>query len=286
LRPAAGWLARRLMERGSDAVTAIAGDRSAVPPRRLRARVGAPGVTDYIEGGRAAALALDAALAPRSFGGFSAVLDFGCGPGRVIDHVADLSDRAPQPLGVEVPGPSGGPPRLVGVDVDAESIAWANAHARGAAFEATSARPPLPFADREFELIYSISVLSHLDPVAQDTWLAELVRILIPGGVALLSTHGPSAYAAFASGEVRTAWCDPQAFRAHESLRSDDILSVPYRQSRWSRGDLPGVEEGYGLTFHGPGYIRAHWSRFLDVEAILPRAISGWQDLVLASRPG
>jgi SAM-dependent methyltransferase len=270
-RPAAGWLRRRLVEFASDAGTTLAGDRGAVPPRRLRSRVGAPGVTEYLEGGRAAALELEAALAPQHLGDFASVLDFGCGPGRVLSHVRALVPDAR---------------RLVGVDVDPEAIAWAQAHSRRLTFAPSNARPPLPFGDAEFSLVYSISVLSHLDEAAQDAWLAELARVLVPGGVALLSIHGVSAHEAFRSGAVQTAWCDPRVFAASGPLGAGEIRAVPYRRSRWSRGDLPGVGEGYGLAFHGERYIREHWSRFLDVSAILPRAISGWQDLVVAHRPG
>ncbi len=272
LRPAAGWLARRLLEFASDAGAALGPPRGAVPPRRLRARVGAPRARDYVQGGRAAALELEAALAPRSLGEFASVLDFGCGPGRVLTHVAELS--------------GGSARRLVGVDVDGEAIAWAQGHGAQAVFRRSSADPPLPFAAGGFALIYSISVLSHLDESAQDAWLAELARLLASGGTALLSTHGSSAYEAFRTGAVATAWCDPRAFAAHGPLGPDEIFAVPYRASRWNRGDLPGVGDGYGLSFHGIDYIRGHWGRFLEVEAIRPRAVSDWQDLVVARPRG
>jgi SAM-dependent methyltransferase len=271
VKPAAGWLRRRLVASASDAGAALRGGRAdSLPPRRLRARVGAPGAEDYVAGGRVAAEVLADALAPHALGEFASVLDFGCGPGRVLPHLARLH-------------PS--PERLVGVDVDPQAIAWASTHLGGMAFELSDARPPLPFGDREFALVYSISVFSHLDEADQDAWLSELARVLRPGGVALLSTHGPSAYEAFRSGAVRTAWCDPGVFSAHGPLAPGEILAVPYRRNRWSAGDLPGVGEGYGLTFHGSDYLREHWStRGLEVDRILPRAISGWQDLIVMTR--
>ena len=278
LRPAAGWLARRLTERAADAADALTGRLGGprrhpeLPPRRLRARVGAPGAQAYLASGARAVSELERALGPDGFAGFATVLDFGCGPGRVLTHLAQRDlDR---------------PRRLLGVDVDAEAIAWAQAHLPGTGFTRSNALPPLDLADGACALVYSISVFSHLDESAQDAWLAELARILAPGGTALLSTHGPDAFAAFRSRTVRTAWCDPRAFTAHGPLAADAMVAVPYRQSRWSRGDLPGVGAGYGLAFHGPDYIRARWGAFLEVEAILPQAISGWQDLVVARGPG
>ncbi len=268
IRPAAGWLARRLAELADAAVATWRPRPDGVPPRRLRARVGAPGVAAFLEGGRTAAQDLAAAIAPRRLTAFGAVLDFGCGCGRVLGHLPELA-----------PGPA-----LAGVDVDAEAIAWAQEHLPGIDFRVSTARPPLPFADATFGLVYSISVFSHLSVGDQDAWLAELARVLAPGGLALLSTHGPSAYGAFRSGEVATAWCEPGAF-ARAPLPEAGRVTIPYRASRWSAGDLPGVGEGYGLSFHTPGYIREHWGRFLAIEAIHPQAISGWQDLVVARKP-
>jgi SAM-dependent methyltransferase len=267
IRPAVGWLARRAHDGADRVLRTLSPLPAGVPPRRLRARVGAPGVEEYVSGGAAAAAQLDRALAPRRMADFSAVLDFGCGPGRVLQHVAALD-------------PDG---RMVGVDVDAEAIAWASEHVEDLDFRASRALPRLPVSDEEFDLVYSISVFSHLDEPAQDAWLAELARVLAPGGAALLSTHGPTAFDAFRRQAVRTAWCAPGAFD-RGPLGDREVVSVPYRRNPWSRGDLPGVGEGYGLTFHGPGYLRERWGAFLEIDRIEPRAVSGWQDLVVARR--
>jgi SAM-dependent methyltransferase len=252
----------------ADGVAAALRPRAAgVPPRRLRTRVGAPSAREFAEGGEAAARQLAAALTPRDVREFGAVLDFGCGSGRVLVPFRQLNPAA----------------RLSGVDVDVEAITWAAGHIPAVAFRASEALPPLPFDQRAFDLIYSISVFSHLGELAQDAWLAELARVLPAGGTLLLSTHGQTAFEAFRSGAVHTAWCEPGAFD-RGPLAASELVSIPYRANRWSRGDLPGVGEGYGLTFHGEAYIREHWGRFLDVERILPQAVSGWQDLVVAKR--
>jgi SAM-dependent methyltransferase len=239
-----------------------------LPPRRLRARVGAPGAREFARGGAAAADALlDAAATALSdrFAGVGGLLDFGCGSGRVLGEMIRR----------------GVAERRVGVDVDVQAIAWARGHLSGARFLASAAQPPLPLGGERFDLIYSVSVFSHLDERAQDAWLAEIARTLAPGGVALLSTHGPSALEAFRSGAVRTAWCPAAPLREGGPLAPGELRSIPYLRSRWNRGDLPGVGAGYGLSFHGHDYLQGHWGRFLTVEAILPQAISGWQDLVV-----
>jgi len=259
--PAAGWLRRHLQDWAERPRRLQS--TGPEPPRRLRARTGAPGLGDWVQGGRKAADEL-AALLAQGFSSAQSILDFGCGSGRVLPHVAA---RAPQA-------------RCAGTDVDPDAIAWARAHHPGLSFARSSYEPPLPFEASAFDLVYSISVFSHLDEPHQDAWLAELARLLAPGGIALLSVHGPFAFEQFRSGQVRTSWCPPGAFD-RPPLQDGELVFVPYLRSRWNRGELPGVGTGYGLAFHGGGYLSERWSKWLEVERIAPRALTGWQDVVI-----
>jgi SAM-dependent methyltransferase len=271
---AAAWALRRLRELLE--LTPVAGPRrlesgeGPVPPRRLRARAGAPGVQDYRQGGAQAAVELAAEL--RRAGGElaarAAILDFGCGAGRVLPHVAGLAPDA----------------TCTGCDVDRAAIEWAAAHRPGPHWALSSFEPPLPFGAESFDLVYSVSVFSHLGRGLQERWLAELARVLRPGGVALLSVHGPTAFEAFRTGRARTAWCRREVF-AREPLRERDFVFTPYAHSPWTAADLPGVGRDYGLAFHGHTFIRDTWSRHLAVHAIAIGAVAGWQDLVIATRP-
>ena len=241
-----------------------------IPPRRLRARTGAPGAVEFVEGGRGAAgqLALGAETAGLSIGSARAVLDFGCGSGRVLPHVAALAPEA----------------RCHGCDVDPSAIAWAARHRPELSWALSSSEPPLPYAGESFDLVYSISVFSHLDEALQDRWLEELRRVLTPGGTALLSVHGSHALDEFRAGHARTSWCRGDAF-ARGPLTPGEFGFEPYARSFWNRSELPGVGGQYGLAFHGGEYLRRHWSQWLQVVDVRERAISGWQDLVVCRRP-
>lgn len=96
-----------------------------------------------------------------------AILDFGCGCGRVIRHL-----------------PEG--PRLVGTDYNPELIGWCREHLP---FEFTQNRsePPLPFPDETFDFVYALSVFTHQRPELQRPWMAELERITRSGGFLLIS---------------------------------------------------------------------------------------------------
>lgn len=191
------------------------------------------------------------------------MLDLGCGSGRVLPHVAARAPAAD----------------CAGCDVDAAAISWAADHFPNLRWVHSGAEPPLPFKARSFELIYSISVFSHLGEGAQDRWLEEVRRLLAPGGTALLSVHGAHAFEAFRTGRVKTGWCRHEAFD-RGPLGPDEFVFEPYRRTRWNRGELPGVGAEYGLAFHGERYVRSHWAATLDVRAVLPRAMTSWQDVV------
>ncbi|MGB9185388.1 MAG: class I SAM-dependent methyltransferase [Solirubrobacteraceae bacterium] len=271
---AVGWALRRTRElidrmprAGRRMLTEAGADP--LPPRRLRARAGAPGATEYLAGGRRAAQELADGL--RSTGRdperLRSVLDFGCGAGRVLPHIARLCPGA----------------HCVGCDVDRAAVEWAGAHRPAGDWFVSSFEPPLPFAPERFDLVYSVSVFSHLGRGLQERWLRELRRILAPGGVALLSVHGASAFEAFRTGQVRSSWCSAEVF-AREPLRTRDFVFTPYVRSLWTAGELPGVGSEYGLAFHGHDYLREVWGRQLNVVDIRARAVTGWQDLVVCTR--
>jgi SAM-dependent methyltransferase len=118
---------------------------------------------------------------------FRSVLDFGCGCGRVARQLIQQRPR---------------PERYVGVDLHAGMIEWCNRnlapHAPGfefhhhdvfyGAFNPGRRKPlhaALPFPDQEFSLAFALSVFTHLTQVQTEAYLAELSRVLQPGGILL-----------------------------------------------------------------------------------------------------
>ena len=98
-------------------------------------------------------------------------LDFGCGAGRLSQALAEHADS------------------VVGVDVSAPMLATARSLDRSGGrceFVLNDAPDLRRFADGEFDLVYTALVLQHLPaPVIAD-YLAEFVRVLAPGGTAVL----------------------------------------------------------------------------------------------------
>jgi len=117
------------------------------------------------------------------------ILDFGCGAGRMIRHLRDLSDTC----------------EIWGTDISAEHIYWCKQNLSPPFHFATTTKVPhLPFEDRSFQFIYCGSVFTHIDDLA-DAWLLELRRILAPGGRLYLTIHDNHTVALFESGRYDAA---------------------------------------------------------------------------------
>lgn len=115
------------------------------------------------------------------------VLEWGCGPGRLIRHIPSL-----------LPGA-----RVTGADYNTRSIAWCRANLPGIAFAENGLNPPLPFADASFDVIYNFSVFTHLSEPVQLAWAGELHRVLRPGGLVICTTHGDAYRYLLAGAEER-----------------------------------------------------------------------------------
>ena len=167
-----------------------------LPPRRLMVRVAGTGDADwFLRSGRAG---FDAIAAHAPLTELQSVLDFGCGCGRVTRWWREFNGA------------------VAGSDVSGPAIEWCRANLPFARFERNALAPPLAFADESFDLVYALSVFTHLTAELQLAWRDELRRVLRPGGRLLLTTHGRSYVprltdaerARFEHGELVVRWAD------------------------------------------------------------------------------
>ncbi|MEL6140231.1 MAG: class I SAM-dependent methyltransferase [Bacteroidota bacterium] len=105
------------------------------------------------------------------------ILDWGCGPGRVLRHLPDVF------------GYQG---HYIGMDPNEGSIAWCKAYLVDIDARLCKLTPPLPTADSSIDFLYGISIFTHLSENAHRAWIEEIYRVLRPSGLALLTTHGPA----------------------------------------------------------------------------------------------
>jgi SAM-dependent methyltransferase len=159
-------------------------------------RVAGTGDADwFLRSGRAG---YDAIASHVPFAQLESVLDFGCGCGRVTRWWGDFDGR------------------VAGSDVSGPAIDWCRANLPFGRFEQNALAPPLVFEDGSFDLIYALSVFTHLTEDLQLAWRDEVRRVLRPGGLLLLTTHGRSYVprlgederASFERGELVVRWGD------------------------------------------------------------------------------
>jgi len=219
----------------------VAGE-GALPPEDLRKRVGLiEGSVEEFEGaGRACYLGLlDGLPSDFSLEG-KRILDFGCGAGRVLRHFIDGPERT----------------ELWGCDVHGPSIEWLRENLSPPihAF-VNDTLPPLPFDTGSVDLIYALSVFTHL---AEDwsAWLLEIHRILAPDGLAFITLLGEPMWDAhlgkpFFQEQLAGPWDESSVgcFITNFGMAQDDIGPCIYHSEWW---------------------IREHWSRCFDIVQFEP----------------
>lgn len=226
--------------------------QSPIPPSGLRARVhGAEDLPGFIRMGKTIALDIHATLNSKGIDSEAGhrILDFGCGCGRVLTWLRYLYPNS----------------ELHATDIDREAIEWCRKHLGEQANFATNQNdPPLAYDDGQFDLVFSVSIFTHLPETMQFAWLDELNRITHPGGILLLTIRG----ARFFPGRSR---------RAKRKLEKHGF----YYFKRQGTYGLPGF---YQQSYHGEDYVRRKWSRYFEILEIQDQGIAGNQDLVICRK--
>ncbi|HWC25793.1 MAG TPA: class I SAM-dependent methyltransferase [Solirubrobacteraceae bacterium] len=211
-----------------------------LPPRALAIRAGVPDQADVIASyravGRDSRTTILELLGPSwSFRG-KRVLDFGCGSGKVMRHFLPEAEQC----------------ELWGCDIDARSVDWINAELHPPLYAFANAEaPPLDQPSSSFDLVWSVSVFTHLTDHWAG-WLAELHRLLRPGGLAIISFLGGAMYEVYSD----------------EPWEPDRVgmLVLDHGQD-W--------ELGGPTVFHSPWWLREHWGRAFEIvelrEGVAPR---------------
>jgi len=244
-----------------------------LPPRALREIVADPEPevflwTGYLDTARILDLYEQYRSAPSS--ARSSILDFGCGCGRMSRFLTQLRDVCD----------------VHASDINPRHVAWCQEHLREVRTVCNSPLPPLPYADRTFDLVFSLSVFTHLDEPAIGRWLGEFHRILAPGGLLIATTHGPNVLEMIRDSEAHQRTCRMDAAEAGVLLArfaEHPFEFRPYGAARLFEPAEAGSD--YGNTFIHPDYIHRKWNdaRF-QVLQLIPAGLRGWQDIVVMRR--
>lgn len=108
------------------------------------------------------------------------IMDFGCSSGRILRHFYE---------NIENDGFT-----LTGCDASAIKIEWLRQNfPREFCVFTGGLYPSIPFESNTFDVIYGMSVFTHIKYL-WDSWLLELKRVLKPGGIIIQSIHTEDAY--------------------------------------------------------------------------------------------
>jgi SAM-dependent methyltransferase len=157
------------------------------------------------------------------------VLDFGCGCGRTARHWRSL--------GLD----------LHGCDYNSELVAWCRENLPFMRAVVNKPEPPSPYPPDTFDVVYAISIFTHLTERSQLRWLDEWRRILRPEGLLLFTTHGDSH-------RLKLGEKDGARYDAGE-------LTV-------RRPSIEGLNEC--VAFHPPAYVRQRLLRNWELVRFRP----------------
>jgi SAM-dependent methyltransferase len=239
-----------------------------VPPPRVREFVGSASEAEFLGTGVSIYRLLTeiAQEVGRPLPSLGAILDFGCGPGRALRYFLRYAQTV----------------ACTGIDIHAHAIGWCQIHFPFGDFRVNCDIPPTEFAPATFDLIYAISVFSHLAEANHLAWLMELRRLAKREGTLVVTLHGEHA--------LRRALSEEAIFRFLRITEADlasarqQLAARHYAFVRQPEGHLN--RDLYGVTFIGRQYVLSRWSEVFEIVSYREGALDSWQDaVVLQPRP-
>jgi 2-polyprenyl-3-methyl-5-hydroxy-6-metoxy-1,4-benzoquinol methylase len=164
-------------------------------------------------------------------------LDWGCGCGRLTRQLLNKGCSS-----------------VTGIDIDPYNLSWCETNLAGASFRLVSPDLPTGLPQDTYDLVYAHSVLTHLAEYDQFLWLAEIKRLLKPSGIGVLTVMA----------DISTAIED---FKPEVYSR---LLNIGFIDYGWDKSGVDSQKPGFNRrVFHTVDYIKAQWSNFFSIEAVL-----------------
>ena len=214
-------------------------------------------VGSYVQAGRSGMDAVRRGLEAcgRSPAELGAVLDLGCGFGRVLRYMCREVE----------------PERITACDLDRRAVAFCAAEL---GVKPLVSEPDLRrVAFETYDLVWSGSLLTHLPESASDAFLSLLPRILRPGGVAVVSFHGEHSL-----GALGNLYGGDHADEAEEIRREVETCGFSYRAYGEASVGYERTSD-YGMAWHRWDYLQRRCVELCadSLEAVthFPR---GWDD--------
>jgi SAM-dependent methyltransferase len=231
-----------------------------VPDDSNIARVSGPSGNrvNYLVGGATTFRQLDALVKSyfdRPIASFRTIVDWGVGCGRVMRQFHEDVECGSRE------------PKLIGIDIDPVNVEWCSEQLCGLGDIRLCARDGFDLRDSSVDLLYGISVMTHLSEYYQGVWLQEISRVLRPGGVAILTTHGELA-----------------TYQAPQSVGLPFFEQFGFFDGFGDTAIGEQMSSYYRTTTQDALYVRDTWERHLAVVDIIPAANAFRQDFVVLQK--
>jgi SAM-dependent methyltransferase len=180
------------------------------------------------------------------------ILDWGCGFGRVARHLNRFAPKA----------------HVLGADIDDENLNWMATNLPHVEPVPSDISGHIEQKDKSVDVVFGISVMTHLRVDVMKLWLKELCRITKDDGLLLLTVAGAGSLA-FTSRWVKDA--DYQTWARDGRIVFGNKGAVDSNI---------GGEDYYVQSKINEEQVRAIWSEYVDVLEFIP-AVFGYQDMVV-----
>lgn len=143
----------------------------------------------------------------------------------------------------------------------------------------------LPYPDASMDIVMSYSVFTHLPEKPHRHWMAEIARVMRPGGVFVLTLE-PRRFLDFVEAlpEGATGW--EADLRRH-------LPQIPLLRQRYEQGEIAFMPSGgtgdFGSAVYGdavvpPAFIQRHWSEWFTIREYLDDPAQFFQAVMVAQR--
>lgn len=190
----------------------------------------------------------------------ASVLDWGCATGRVLRHFVKEAEQG----------------EFWGVDQSGPAMMWAKQNLSPPfKFLTCTAFPHLPFEDNKFDLIYSLSVFTHMLHLI-DMWVMELRRVMAPGGYAFFTIHDEHTWRHLAENDelrrywITNKWWVDESFE--QGLKNDMEFAGSHKD--WN----------HVISFFQTAWIKREWGQYMEVVSIEPLC-DKYQTTVVLRKP-
>lgn len=142
-------------------------------------------------------------------------------------------------------------------DLNNRHIRWVNEFLPGIITFQNTGYPTLPVESNYFDLVVAASIFTHVD-ILDTAWVAEIRRILRPGGTAYITVHTEHTWSNMKEDFVVYKYIKDHPDFDSEKLKQPMPERVTFRSAKHT---------SYAThNFYHSNYIKKHWGRLLRVR--------------------